>query len=168
MRGTIGNWGVVSISVLVAIATLCSLNATIFTGARTNYALGQDFRLFTWLGTWNRATTPMNALLVQGAIALLLVLLGTLTRKGFETMVEYTTPVFWFFLLLTGISLIVLRMREPECDRPFQVPFYPFTPLLFCGISIYMLQSSLLYTGVGASIGLGVLLTGVPFLFQKV
>lgn len=97
MRGTIGNWGVVSISLLVAIATLCSLNATIFTGARTNYALGRDFRLFTWLGSWNRANTPINALLVQGAIVLLLVLLGTLTRKGFETMVEYTSPVFWFF-----------------------------------------------------------------------
>lgn len=132
MRIKIGNWGVVSISLLVSIATLCSLNATIFTGARTNYALGRDFRLFTWIGSWReRAKTPVNALLVQGAIALLLVLLGTFTRKGFETMVEYTTPVFWFFFLLTGISLIVLRMREPECDRPFRVPLYPFTPLLF-------------------------------------
>ncbi|MCU0533508.1 MAG: amino acid permease [Hydrococcus sp. Prado102] len=168
MRATTGNWGVVSISLLVSIATLCSLNATVITGARTNYALGRDFRFFTWLGNWNRANTPINALLVQGAIALLLVLLGTLTRKGFETMVEYTSPVFWFFFLLTGISLIVLRMREPERDRPFKVPLYPFTPLLFCGISIYMLQSSLVYTGVGALVGVAVLLAGIPFLFQKV
>ncbi|VEP16841.1 Amino acid permease [Hyella patelloides LEGE 07179] len=167
MRTTIGSWGVVSISLLVAVATLCSLNATIFTGARTNYALGNDFRLFAWLGHWEtRRKTPTNALLVQCAIALLLVLLGTLTRNGFETMVEYTTPVFWFFFLLTGISLFVLRMREPEVTRPFQVPFYPLTPILFCGICIYMLQSSLIYTGVGAIVGVVVLLAGVPLWLQ--
>ncbi|MDJ0572814.1 MAG: amino acid permease [Pleurocapsa sp. MO_192.B19] len=167
MGTTIGNWGVVSISLLVTVATLCSLNATIFTGARTNYALGSDFRLFAWLGRWEaRGKTPTNALLVQCAIALLLVLLGTLTRNGFETMVEYTTPVFWFFFLLTGISLFVLRMREPEIARPFQVPFYPITPILFCGICIYMLQSSLIYTGVGAIVGVAVLLAGVPLWLQ--
>lgn len=163
MRSTLGNWGAVSIALLVAVATLCSLNATIFTGARTNYALGNDFQLFAWLGHWAvRSKTPTNALLVQGAIALFLVLLGAFTRNGFETMVEYTTPVFWFFFLLTGISLFVLRIREPEITRPFQVPLYPLTPILFCGTCVYMLQSSLAYTGIGAIVGVAVLLAGVP------
>ena len=39
---------------------------------------------------------------------------GRLTRRGFETMVEYTAPVFWFFFLLAGVSLLVLRRREPR------------------------------------------------------
>lgn len=166
MRSTIGNWGAVSISLLISVATLCSLNATIFTGARTNYALGTDFHSFAWLGRWEaRTKTPTHALLVQGAICLMLVILGTFTPNGFKTMVEYTTPVFWFFFLLTGISLFVLRRREPEIIRPFQVPLYPLTPILFCGICVYMLQSSLIYTGVGAMVGVAVLLAGVPFLF---
>ncbi|MEO0377359.1 MAG: amino acid permease [Cyanobacteria bacterium P01_A01_bin.17] len=167
MRGAMGNWGAILVSLLVAIATLCSLNATIFTGARTNYALGQDYRLFAWLGRWQvKGQTPTNALLVQGAIALSLVLLGTFTRSGFQTMVEYTAPVFWFFFLLTGISLPILRLREPGIARPFRVPFYPLTPILFCGICAYMLQSSLVYTGVGSIVGLAVLMAGVPFLIQ--
>lgn len=167
MRDSIGNWGTVLISLLVAIATLCSLNATIFTGARTNYALGQDYELFAYLGHWQvRGHTPTNALLVQCVIALLLILLGSFTRNGFQAMVEYTAPVFWFFFLLTGISLLVLRLREPEVVRPFQVPFYPLMPILFCGICVYMLQSSLVYTGVGAAVGLAVLLAGVPFLLH--
>ncbi|MBD2772737.1 APC family permease [Iningainema tapete] len=165
MRHTIGEPGAVFISLLVVVATLCSINATIFTGARTNYALGQDFSFFAFLGHWSeRRSTPTNAVLVQGGISLVLVLLGTLTPRGFETMVDYTTPVFWFFFLLTGVSLFVLRMREPSVLRPFQVPLYPLTPLLFCAFCLYMLQSSLAYTGWGASVGVFVLLAGVPLL----
>jgi len=165
MRAAVGEPGAVFISLLVTVATLSSINGTIFTGARTNYALGQDFSLFRFLGQWReRANTPTNALLVQGAIALGLVLLGTLTRQGFETMVDYTAPVFWFFFLLTGVSLFVLRVREPAVARPFRVPFYPLTPLLFCLISAYMLQSSLAYTRFGALVGVAVLVAGVPLL----
>jgi amino acid transporter len=131
-------------------------------GARTNYALGQDFRLFSVLGRWNeRAGTPANALLVQGAIALALVLLGALTRKGFETMVEYTAPVFWLFFLLTGVSLFILRAREPETLRPFRVPLYPLIPVLFCATSAYLLYSSIAYTGIGALVSVAVLAAGV-------
>lgn len=166
MRSTVGEGGVVAISVLVAIATLCSINGTIFTGARTNFALGRDFPIFAKLGRGS-AHTPTNAYLVQGAIALLLVALGAWARQGFETMVDYTAPAFWFFFLLSGIALMVLRNREPQIDRPFKVPFYPLLPILFCGICVYMLQSSLAYTGWGGLMGVGVVLLGVPLLWRS-
>ncbi|MBD1945300.1 amino acid permease [Coleofasciculus sp. FACHB-712] len=165
MRRAVGEPGAWFISFLIAISTLGAINATIFTGARTNYALGQDFSLFSFLGRWHhRASTPANALLVQGAIALALVFLGTLTREGFKTMVDYTAPVFWFFFLLTGVSLLVLRVREPQVLRPFRVPLYPLTPLLFCGICAYLLYSSVAYTGVGALVGVAVAIAGAPLL----
>ncbi len=47
MRIAWGSTGVWLISVLVAISALTSVNATIFTGARTNYALGKDFKFFS-------------------------------------------------------------------------------------------------------------------------
>ena len=101
---------------------------------------------------------------MQGAIALALIGLGLLTRKGFETIVEYTAPVFWFFLLLVGVSLFILRKKEPEQVRPFPVPLYPLTPLIFCLTSAYLLYSSLVYTGVGALVGVAVLGLGVLLL----
>jgi amino acid transporter len=134
-------------------------------GARSNYALGRDFSIFSPLGRWNeKAGAPINALLAQGAITLALVLLGTLQRKGFETMVDYTAPVFWFFFLLTGASTFVLRAREPRAARPFRVPLYPLTPILFCAASAYLLYSSLAYTGVGALVGIAVLGVGALLL----
>jgi basic amino acid/polyamine antiporter, APA family len=166
MRRVAGEGGATFVSALIAIAALGSMNATTFTGARSIYALGQDYRPLSFLGRWRAAgNTPANALLMQGSIALLLVLLGAWARGGFVTMVEYTAPVFWFFLLLAGLSLFVLRTQEPERPRLFRVPLYPLTPLIFCITCVYMLHSSLAYTGPGAVVGVGVLLAGVPLLF---
>lgn len=146
---------------LVVVAALTSINAAIFTGARSSYAVGRDFGALGFLGRWHPITrTPVNALLTQGVTALALVGLGGLTRSGFETMVEYTAPVFWLFLCLTGVALFVLRRRDPARPRPFRVPFYPLTPLAFCVTSGYLVYSSLAYTGIGALVGVAVLAAG--------
>ncbi|MEI6301149.1 MAG: amino acid permease [Betaproteobacteria bacterium] len=147
-------------SLMVIVASLTSINATMLVGARSNYALGHDWKLFAWLGGWHASGVPRAALLVQSAISLVLVGFGAATRKGFETMVDFTAPVFWFFFLMTGIALMVLRRTESAAERPFRVPFYPLLPLLFCASAGWLLYSSLAYTGVGALAGVGVLLAG--------
>lgn len=166
MHALFGPTGVVLVSALVAVIALASLNVTILTGARSSFAMARDFRLFRWLDYWNERTgSPITALLVQGAIALLLILLGAFTRNGFATMVEYVSPVFWLFFLLTGLSLFVLRWREPARPRPYSVPAYPLTPLLFCVSCALLLYSSINYTGLGALVGIAVLLAGAPLMF---
>jgi amino acid transporter len=168
LRAVLGDNGARIISALIAISALTSANATILTGARTTYAFGRDEPMFSLLGRWDtRHHTPTNALLVQGVIALALVGLGAATRSGFATMVEYTAPVFWLFFVLTGIALFVLRRRAPTRERPFSVPFYPFTPLLFVGTSAYLLYASVSHTGVGALAGLGVLALGAVVLLYR-
>jgi amino acid transporter len=121
--------------------------------------------MFGFLGKWQeRSNTPTNALLFLGAISLMWVLLGAFGRKGFVAMVEYTAPVFWWFFLLAGLSLMVLRIKDPKVSRPFRVPLYPFTPLFFCITCVYMLQSSVVHVGGGAFVGLAVLAAGVLLL----
>jgi amino acid transporter len=160
-----GPYGASFTTALIAISALGAMNATIMTGARTNYALGTEFPLFRFLGGWSeRGDTPVNALIVQGIISLLLVVLGSMTMKGFVTMVEYTAPIFWLFFLLTTLSIVVLRRKEPHAERPFSVPGYPVTPIIFSIICIYMLFSSIQYTGLGALAGVAVFLAGIPFL----
>jgi amino acid transporter len=135
-------------------------------GSRTNFAVGRDWPALAGLGRWDTGrNSPVNALLAQGAFALVLVGLGSATRGGFQTMVDYTAPVFWTFFLLSTIALIVLRRREPDVPRPFKVPLYPLLPLLFAAVCAYMLWSSLAYVRVGALVGVGVLAIGVLLLF---
>lgn len=165
MKQAWGTQGTAIIGLLVAVSALTSANATIFTGARTNYALGKDVRIFSLLGQWNGKTSaPVNAFIAQGIIALLLISMGLITRSGFETIIEYTAPVFWLFFLLTGLSVFILRVKEPHITRPFRVPLYPVLPFLFCISSAYLLYSSVTYTGLGAFVGVAVLAIGVVIL----
>ncbi len=171
MKATWGEGGAWLLGIVVVSAALSTLNATVFTGARTNYALGRDFTIFRALGTWNeKASAPVNALLVQGAIALVLVGLASSTPDGFQTMVAYTAPAFWLFFMLTGISLFLLRRQAPGNADPFRVPFYPVTPALFCAACAWMLYSSFDYAmsldpgSIGAMVGIAMLASGVPVL----
>jgi basic amino acid/polyamine antiporter, APA family len=164
MNRVAGEAGGVVLALIVVGAALSTLNATIFTGARVYYALGRDLRLLP-LGTWNgRRGNPARGILLQGVIALGLIVLGAATRDGFQSMVDYTAPVFWAFLFLVGISLFVLRRREPDRHLPFRVPLYPLIPALFCATCLYMLYSSIAYTGVGAFVGIAVVAAGLPLL----
>lgn len=167
MRRGVGPIGAQIVSLLIALAALTSANATILMGARMSYAFGRDVPSFAVLGRW-RGSAPVNAILVQSGVALLLVVLGAATRQGFETMVEYTAPVFWLFFLLSGASLFVSRARHPDAPRPFRVPLYPAVPLIFCATCAYLLYSSVVYTGIGALFGIAVLACGLPvYLFVR-
>jgi APA family basic amino acid/polyamine antiporter len=158
-----GTTGAAAFAIGVCIAALSTLNATIFTGARSNLALGTDFSLFSALGKRNPGNSaPTNALLLQGAITLALIAFGSQARSGFQTMVEYTAPVFWTFMLLIGISLFLFRMREPNRPAAFRVPLYPVTPIIFCLTCLYLLYSSVMYTGAGALVGIAILVAGIP------
>lgn len=166
MRAVMGEQGAVFMGVLVVLAALTSTNATIFTGARTNHALGRDFSFFSFMGDWkSENSTPVNALLIQGGIALFLVFVGSFARSGFQSMVDFTAPIFWFFILCTGLALFILRRKEPKVHRPFKVPLYPVLPLIFCLSSAYLLYSSLLFAGRGTWLAIAVLLSGTVFFF---
>jgi len=161
-----GPAGSLVVSLIVIMAALSTANATIITGARTNYALGRDFRLFSYMGRWNTSrNTPANALVVQGIIALLLVGLGAWSKESVSTMVDYTAPIFWFFLLLTTLSLFIFRFRQNTGHIPYKVPLYPVTPLLFLIVCLYMFYSSLAFTGIGALVGSSFLIVGIPVYF---
>lgn len=160
------------LSLMIAVSVLTSINGTMIVGARTSYAMGKDWPVLRRLGVWDaRRDTPANALWVQCAAALFLIGIGALTGGGFRSMVEFTAPVFWFFFLLTGLALFILRQREPDVPRPFKAPLYPLVPLLFCATCAYMLYSSLSFVydqslgGMNAAwIGVGVMVSGVLLL----
>jgi APA family basic amino acid/polyamine antiporter len=82
-------------------------------------------------------------------------------QGGFDTLVAGTSPLFWFFFLLTGISLLVLRYKDRE-PRAFPVPLYPIVPLVFIGASGYMLYASIAYAKALSLMGIVPLLIGIP------
>ncbi|MFN4225361.1 MAG: APC family permease [Hyphomonas sp.] len=154
----------VVLALAVVAAAVTSVNATIIAGARTTYAAAANLPALKWIGRWNPATrSPRNAILAQGLVSLALVGFGA-AYKGFETLVDYTAPVYWTFLIASGLALIRLRLKEPGAARPFRVPLYPALPALFILSSAAMLISAILYVQGGAFFGLGVLVAGLVIL----
>jgi len=178
MRLVAGDKGAVLLAFIVCISALTTINAAVFTGARTNFAMGRDFPLFAKLGNWRESgSTPANALVLQGAIALVLIVAAAMTAKdGFDAMVAYTAPVFWTFFLLTGVTLFVLR-HQGKAESGFKVPFYPVIPLIFCAMCGFMLWKALAYVfnplygpkfGDLVLAGLLVMIAGIPlYLFAR-
>jgi len=165
MRPVLGDGGALFMNILIIVIIMASINVTILTGARTSFAMGRDFAPFRFLAQWSDGRAqPVRALLLQGAISFGLIVASLASQDGVKSMVEYLAPVFWLFFLLVGISLFVLRKREPDAVRPFRVPFYPITPFIFCLSSGYLLYASLSYHGVHALAGVVVLALGLPFL----
>jgi APA family basic amino acid/polyamine antiporter len=168
-----GNFGSRAISLLICITALGAINGMIFTGARIAYAFGREHPGFGWLGRWSsRRDAPIWSLVAQTMVTLVLVAGFGLTANGFESMVKFTTPVFWFFFLMVGISLFALRRREPNKPRPFRVPWYPLTPILFYLSSLLMLYASLSYAvekrSNEALWSIGILILGVLWsLFER-
>ena len=133
------------LGLFVGVAALTSINATMIVGARTNFAMGEDWHGLRKMAHWEASRgTPRFAYLVQGIISLALVGFGALQSDGFEAMVEFTAPVFWSFLFLVGVSLFILRAKDQK-TRVFSVPLYPITPLVFCLASAYLAYSSFSY-----------------------
>ncbi len=181
----LGTGGAGAVCLLVMVSALGAVNGMVFTGSRLSSTLGADYTRFAWLGRWHpRLRSPAAALLTQAGISLgLMALVGTdpgrwavdalLARAGlaaptweghggFETLLRCTAPVFWLFFLLTGLSLFVLRLREPGVPRPFRVPLYPLVPLIFCATCAYLLYGAVGYAGPLGLVGAAVLLAGVP------
>jgi amino acid transporter len=146
MRLRFGAAGARFISALVCVSCLGALNGMILTGSRIYYAVGNDHPMYAWLGKWDaRRDTPARALWLQAAATLALVAGLGLDRDAFERMVVFTEAVFWSFLLLAGLSLFVLRFREPQMPRPYRVAGYPLTPALFCAACVFMVYASARY-----------------------
>jgi amino acid transporter len=171
MRLLAGDKAVVLIALVVCVSALTTMNAAIFTGARSNWALGRDFPLFGRVGAWRESgSTPANALLLQAAITLALIAAGSVTPDGFGAMVAYTAPVFWTFFLLTGMTLFVFRARGGPAPA-FRVPLHPIVTLAFLAMCAYMLWSSIDYIrnpvfgpkfGNLVLAGLAVMAAGIP------
>lgn len=181
----LGQGGQRLMCLLVMISALGAVSGMIFTGSRVYPALGRDHYLFTALSRWHPGLgVPLRSLLIQAIVALVMILaVGTQTGQGiidaglkplgqtagtfdpssgFDMLFRCTAPVFWTFFFMVGLSLFVLRWRDPGTERPFKVPLYPIVPLVFCASCALWFYFAARYAGWLAMYGLVPVLLGLP------
>jgi amino acid transporter len=166
MGRAFGPVGKTLIVAVVGVSAVASINSTLIVGARTTFAAARDTPRLAAIGRWNGARgIPDRAVWAEGVFAMLLVVAGGFAESGFNAMVDYMTPVYWFFVMLSMGALMLLRHRHPETPRPVKTPLYPLFPALFMAISLYMFVASLFDLGAGALYGAGVMAAGAVLLF---
>jgi basic amino acid/polyamine antiporter, APA family len=165
MQNRVGDLGSRFISVVAIVCALGSVNGMIIVGGRIYHAWGRDHSLFEFFSQWNKqSSVPLVAFLTQCAISCVLLL-----WLNFEKLAIFTAAAHWLFMGMVGISLLVLRWREPDVERPFRVPLYPLIPLIYIATCGMLLYSSFNYANFvsprGALIGFCLVFAGLPVYF---
>ncbi|MBV8880676.1 MAG: amino acid permease [Planctomycetaceae bacterium] len=137
MSRLMGKGGAALIGACIMCSVFGALNGNVMTKPRVSYALSRDGLTFGFLGKAHpRWATPYAAIIIQAAVAILLVVgLSLMDPKNpqglFDKLTTYFVVVEWFALLFTVGAVIVLRRKLPEAERPFRTPAYPLVPLIF-------------------------------------
>ena len=167
MARLLGPAGRTVITAGIAVSTFGFLNLVILVTPRVIQAMAADGLFIpTFARLHPRYRTPGAAIVLQGIWALILVWTG---RYG--ELLDYVVFADWIFFGLTGIALIVFRMREGRAGTAytgFRTPGYPVLPLFFVAAALYVVVGSIASNPVNAFRGVLLLALGVPvFLYYS-
>jgi len=158
----LGHAGASLVSAGIAVSMLVTLNGTIMSGARVPFATARDGYFFKALAEVHpRFRTPSMAIVVQCALAIILLLLGGSFRQFFSLAIFAE----WMFYMIAGSTVFVFRRREPQAERPYRVWGYPVVPAIFVVVSaalLYYTFSDNLKSSAGGCLAI---LAGVPVFY---
>jgi len=119
---------------MIAAVLVATVSGFLLAGSRVTQAVTAETRRLAWVGVRGADGVPRRALIVQVGLALLLIATST-----FEAVVAYAGVVLNLMNLLAVLGVMRLRRTAPDLPRPFRVPLYPFVPLAFAAISVWMI-----------------------------
>ena len=158
-----GDWGGRAVGLMLALLLISSVGAMTLAGPRAIQAIGEDYKLFSYLGEVEENGLPMRAIAVQSMIAISLIM-----TSSFKTILVFAGGMLAFNSLLAVLGVIILRIREPDMERPYKVPFYPIIPLIFLLITGFTLVYVIRDNPGTALFGGGVIAAGlVAYLFSR-
>jgi ethanolamine permease len=105
---------------------IASFHGLILAAGRSTYEMGRVHNVPSFLGRISsRFHTPANALIGNMVIGILALLSG----KTSEIIIVSVFGALTLYII-SMISIMILRKREPDLPRPFRVPFYPAFPII--------------------------------------
>jgi len=159
-------WGTLGASVVsagMAVSMLVTLNGTIMSGARIPFAVARDRYFFSALADVHpRFRTPSVAIVVQAALAVLLLLFGGSFRQFFSLTIFSE----WLFYMIAASTVFIFRRRNPQAVRPYRVWGYPVVPALFVLAATVLLYYTFTDNLRNSALGCLVILAGVPVFYS--
>jgi len=137
-------------NILILLVLFSTLSLTSMVGARVFYSMGRKGELPGAISTLNRRGSPLIALAVQCAGALLLI-----RFTGLKDLLESVGVILTVISGATVLGVILLRIRRPELPRPFRVPLYPVPPVIYLLLTAWMAWSVFLSNPTSIILTLG-------------
>lgn len=113
------------IAALTVVSVISFMNASHLMASRVLYAMSRDQPFLRRAAAVNRGGTPTVALAISTGVALMFVLYG-----GFTRIIAVLAFFFVINYIADLISIFVLRNREPNRERTYRIPGYPWTTAL--------------------------------------
>ncbi len=164
MRHALGAFGERLIAVAIAISTIGFLSQSMLTFPRVYFAMAEDGVLprgIARLSSQSRA--PVTAIILQGAVTIAVVLLGT-----FEQILGYVVVMDWLFFGLTASCIFVFRAREKRAavasgdQAGYRVPGHPWTTLAFTSAAWLVVLNTIYKYPRNSGVALCILFAGIP------
>lgn len=161
VRAALGDSAARFVALLVLVSIFSATNGIMLSSPRMYYAMARDGVFFRRLAAVSpRFGTPAVAISATAVWSTVLAATGT-----FEQLLTYVVFTGWIFYGLGALSVFVYRRRQPELHRPFRVPGYPLTPLLFVASAALLVVNTLVAQPGRAAVGTLAVLAGTPAFF---
>ncbi|HWZ53193.1 MAG TPA: amino acid permease [Candidatus Acidoferrales bacterium] len=147
------------ITLAMIVSALGTLNSSVLSGARVDYAMARDGLFFRFAAAIHpKFRTPGNALIFQCILASLMALTGT-----FEDLTSLFIFAGWIFYGLAVVAMLRLRRTEPNMPRPYRTWGYPVVPVVFVIGALALTISIWVQRPVRSSIGVALMFVGLIF-----
>ena len=166
--------GAIIMAVAIIVSTFGCNNGLILSGARAYYAMAKDGLFFKSAGELNKASVPAWGLVIQGIWAAFYVLPKTVKTAAdgkvsygnlYGDLLTYVISAALIFYILTIIGIFILRVKQPDTERPYKAFCYPVIPALYVVGASIILVVLFVYQTTATWPGLLIVLTGVPVYF---
>lgn len=155
-----GKMGAKIIGIGISILLLSTVSSYVYIGPRIMQIMGEDHAFIGFLKEKNSDEIPLNAFWVQLGISFLFIL-----KSSFEQVLMYAGISLIITTTLTVISLFILRINEPDLDRPYKVWAYPLTPMIYLIINCWILFYSFRESTFESMVGIGIITTSIALYY---
>ncbi len=149
------------ISILIGLLLLSTVSSYVYVGPRIIQAIGEDYDKLSFLSKINQNGVPFNAFMIQ-----LVISLGFILSSTFEEVVLYTGIILIITTSITVCSLIYLRLKEPDLNRPYKVWGYPFIPFIFIILNTWILVYTVYLKPTESIIGICLMIFSLGLFFM--
>jgi APA family basic amino acid/polyamine antiporter len=122
------------VAALICIGLVSAVSAMTWIGPRVTMVIGEDVPSLRFFARTTKAGVPATAILFQLAVVTLL-----LFTQSFEAVIDYIQFSLAACTFLAVLGVIVLRITQPDLERPYRVWGYPLSPVVFLLVTGFMM-----------------------------